>query len=371
MRLMNAFREKVFWFATGISLSWARARSLLFASLTGGKRWWRTCLGFLRISPNICSSAESQICAKDGWRFGRNPPLTALFSTFSSLSRPWASSRPHHAWDAYVSLAMKVARVTSHSGGPLNPWCFKVPSAYIVWAPRTTNRSTCMVNEKVALENDPQNIHTFHTLYPKEGRGSCRFGSGAFDDHLLWFVHVQLKVVIGRPCRNMIELLAHKLWIDRWDDEIWIIGIFVQFIKCIQSPKITSIDYVCERSNFSGQHLSISYRFRDIWLHSFQGLTLTFDLWRSSRVKKFYTIRKAIYDFLSDFYRQHLYLVPFSRYSTSKCFRVWPWPLTSKKSSVIKKFCTIRKPIYDFLFDFYGHHLSISYRSRDNRLQRF
>ena len=156
MRLMNVFREKVFWFAAGISLSWARVRSLLFASLTGGNRWWRTCLGFLRISPNICSSAESQIWANDGWRFGRNPSLTALFSTFSSLSRPWASSRPHHAWDAYVSLAMKVARVTSHSGGPLNPWCFNVPSAYIVWAPRTTNRSTCMVNERLHWKMTPR-----------------------------------------------------------------------------------------------------------------------------------------------------------------------------------------------------------------------
>ena len=43
-----------------------------------------------------------------GWFFGRNPPFTAFFSMLSSLSRPCASSRPHHAWEAYVSLAMKV-----------------------------------------------------------------------------------------------------------------------------------------------------------------------------------------------------------------------------------------------------------------------
>ena len=152
MRLMNKGILVCSWHL----LILASGSESILASLTGGNRWWRTCLGFLRISPNICLSDESQNCANDGWRFGRNPPLTALCSTFSNLSRPWASSRPHHAWDAYVSLAMKVARVTSHSGGPLNPWCFNVPSAYIVWAPRTTNRSTCMVNERLHWKMTPR-----------------------------------------------------------------------------------------------------------------------------------------------------------------------------------------------------------------------
>ena len=52
-------------------------------------------------------------------------------------------------------------------------------------------------------------------------------------------------------------------------------------------------------------------------------------------------------------------------------FRVWPWPLTPKGHLGSKKFILFEKPIYDFLFDFYGHHLSISYRSRDIRLQSF
>ena len=54
-----------------------------------------------------------------------------------------------------------------------------------------------------------------------------------------------------------------------------------------------------------------------------------------------------------------------------KVFRVWPWPLTPKRSSGVKKLYTIWKPIYDFLFNFHGHHLSISYRFRDIRLQSF
>ena len=42
-----------------------------------------------------------------------------------------------------------------------------------------------------------------------------------------------------------------------------------------------------------------------------------------------------------------------------------------QKSSGVQKIYTIRKPIYDFPFDFYGQHLSISYRFRDIRLQSF
>ena len=104
MRLINVFRDKVFSFAAGISQSWAWAQSLLLALLTGGNRWWRTCLGFLRMSPNIRLSARLQIFANGGWLFGRNLPFTAFFSTFSRLSRPWASSRPHHAWDTSLNI---------------------------------------------------------------------------------------------------------------------------------------------------------------------------------------------------------------------------------------------------------------------------
>ena len=72
--------------------------------------------------------------------------------------------------------------------------------------------------------------------------------------------------------------------------------------------------------DFYEQHLSISYRFRDIRIRNLSGLTLTFDPWWSSGVEKCYTVRK---------------------------------------------------PMYDFQFDFYDHHLSISYRFRDIRLQNF
>ena len=58
---------------------------------------------------------------------------------------------------------------------------------------------------------------------------------------------------------------------------------------------------------------------------------LGFDHWPLKVIwgMKSYTIRKPIYDFLFDFYRQHLCLVPLSKYSTSKLlwFVLDLWPL--------------------------------------------
>ena len=70
--------------------------------------------------------------------------------------------------------------------------------------------------------------------------------------------------------------------------------------------------------------------------------------------KKIYAIRKPIYDFLFDFYVQHLSISYRFRDIRRQVFRVWPWLLTPKRSSGVKKFYTIRKSIYELLFDFYG-----------------
>ena len=73
------------------------------------------------------------------------------------------------------------------------------------------------------------------------------------------------------------------------------------------------------------------------------------------------------------------YLTPMDNISLSrtvfeildfKVFRVWPWPSTPK-GHLGSKNNTVRKPIYDFLFDSYGQHLSNSYRFRDIGLQSF
>ena len=54
-----------------------------------------------------------------------------------------------------------------------------------------------------------------------------------------------------------------------------------------------------------------------------------------------------------------------------KVIRVWPWPLTFSGSSGVKNIFTFRKPIHDFLSNFYWHFLSISYRFGDIRLQSY
>ena len=112
-------------------------------------------------------------------------------------------------------------------------------------------------------------------------------------------------------------------------------------------------------------------RFSIYWLQSFQGLTLTFDLWRSPEVENILSIRKPLHDFLSNFYWHFL----------SISYRFWDIRLQSfqnliltfdlQRSQEVKKNFTIRKPIHDFLSNFYWHFLSISYSFRDIRLQSF
>ena len=76
IRLMKDFfeSESAWPLIEGMARSWALVRSLLLAWLIGGNRWCRVCPGFLNISPNIRSSAESKIWANAGWVFGKKPP---------------------------------------------------------------------------------------------------------------------------------------------------------------------------------------------------------------------------------------------------------------------------------------------------------
>ena len=63
-----------------------------------------------------------------------------------------------------------------------------------------------------------------------------------------------------------------------------------------------------------------------------------------------------------------LYLIPFLRYLTSKFLE---FDLDFWRSPEVKNIFTVRKPIHDFLSDFYWHFLSISYRFWDIWLQSF
>ena len=103
----------------------------------------------------------------------------------------------------------------------------------------------------------------------------------------------------------------------------------------------------------------------------FLSLTLTFDPKKSSGVEKSYTIREPIYDLLFDLYGHHLSSSYRSRDIRLRSFSGSTLTFDPKRSSGGEKNYGIRKPISDFLFDFYEHHLFISCRFRDIRLQSF
>ena len=123
--------------------------------------------------------------------------------------------------------------------------------------------------------------------------------------------------------------------------------------------------------DFYGHYLSISYRFRVIWLHIFR-------VWPWSLSSEGYMRSNCFIPFESPYMTSRLtsrtpflYLVPFSRYSTSKFvgwfdLELWPLKVIWDQKVVYPSNAHIWLP-----FDYHGQHLSISYRFRDIRLQSF
>ena len=67
--------------------------------------------------------------------------------------------------------------------------------------------------------------------------------------------------------------------------------------------------------------------------------------WRSSGVEKNSTVWKPVYDFLFDFYGQHLSRTVFEIFDF-KVFRVWPWLLTPEDHLGSKKFYCLKAHIW-------------------------
>ena len=76
-----------------------------------------------------------------------------------------------------------------------------------------------------------------------------------------------------------------------------------------------------------------------MFLNFWRGLTLTFDFKRSPEIKNIFTNRKPIQDFLSNFYWHFLSHTVFEIFDF-KVFRVWPWPLkiTCMRSKIFSPF---------------------------------
>ena len=124
--------------------------------------------------------------------------------------------------------------------------------------------------------------------------------------HDLW----PMKIIWGQ---NFLYHSKAHIWLPIW--LLWTTSLYLVPFSRYSTSKFSRFDvdlgplnviWGQESHTFYWQHLSISYRFRDIRLQHFLGLTSTFDPWRSPEVNKIYTIRKPLYDFLFDFFGQNL-----------------------------------------------------------------
>ena len=101
---------------------------------------------------------------------------------------------------------------------------------------------------------------------------------------------------------------------------------------------------------------------------------LTFDPQKSKEVINILVTRKwrkPILDFLSNFYWHFLSISDRFRDNRLQGFQGLTSTFDLQRSPEVKNIFTIWKPIHDFLSNFYWHLLSISYGFRDIRLQSF
>ena len=103
----------------------------------------------------------------------------------------------------------------------------------------------------------------------------------------------------------------------------------------------------------------------------FWGFVLTFDPQKSQEVINIFVTRKPIHDFLSNFYWHFLSISDRFRDNRFQGFQGLTSTFDLRRSPEVKNIFTIWKPIHDFLSNFYWHLLSISYGFRDIRLQSF
>ena len=175
--------------------------------------------------------------------------------------------------------------------------------------------------------------------------------------------------------------------LDLWPLEvIWVIwgqSNFITFEKPYMTSYLTYMDTIslsgkCSRASGGTGLIEPTFQ-QKFWYSTSKFLGFDLDLWPLEVIwgqKFLYYSKGHIWLPIWLLWTPSLYLVPFSRYSTSKFsgFDLDLWPLRSsgyqierwcpyksnRKSYMVKKNYAIRKAIYDFLFDFYGHHLSIS-----------
>ena len=195
-----------------------------------------------------------------------------------------------------------------------------------------------------------------------------------------------LKVIWGQ--KKLYCLKAH-IWLPIW--LLWTTSLYLLPFSRYSTSKFLGFDLDLWPLKVFWGHKILYHSKAHIWLpiwllwttslylvpfsrystSKFLGFDL--DLWPLKVIwgqKKLYRSKAHIWHPIWLLWTTSLYLLPFSRYSTSK-FLGFDLDLWLLKIIWGKKNYTVRKPIYDFLFDSYGQHLSFSYRFRDIRLQSF
>ena len=121
-----------------------------------------------------------------------------------------------------------------------------------------------------------------------------------------------------------------------------------------------NLSFESQNKNFYWHFLAISFRLRYIFTSKYSGFDLA--VWpfevTCQRSKIFVSIESSI-----DFF---LYLVQILRYYfTSKFFQGLTLTFDLWRTPEVSHFSVIRNPIHDFLYTFYWHYLYISYRFWD------
>ena len=167
---------------------------------------------------------------------------------------------------------------------------------------------------------------------------------------------------LSRIVFEIFDFKLFRVYLDLW--ALTCKGQLRSYFYTIRKPIRNFLSYLY------WHFLSISYHFRNIRFQTFQSLTFTFELQRSTEVKFVYNIRKPTHDFLYNFHWHFL--------SISYCFRnirLQPfqgldlWPLEVNWFQIFSHDSNVH--IWLLLTSMDTISLSISYRFRENASQKF
>ena len=155
--------------ALGIIRLCACARRSCLVLLMGESKEWRTWFSLVNMLRKRASSAALHKSAMVSNCAGRKPRLYSLRRSLCSRRFCVSDMYPHHAGEAYVSLATSVARDTSHSESPFKPCALRIWRAYMDWAVWPMILSICTSKDKFWVEVTLKILSSSTRLMPGNG----------------------------------------------------------------------------------------------------------------------------------------------------------------------------------------------------------